>query len=110
MRDALRLIHDQAPGLEVDGEMQADAALWEATRHRAVPDSGLSGGANLLIMPTLDAANIAYNLVKAAAEALPVGPMLLGLSKPIHVLAPTATARGIVNLTALAVQEAGTAE
>ena len=77
--------------------------LVEAIRDRAVPDSRLSGTANLLIMPTLDAANIAFNLLKAAADGLPVGPMLLGMSKPIHVLVPSVTARGIVNLSALAV-------
>ena len=78
----------------------------EAIRDRAVPDSRLTGTANLLVMPTLDAANIAFNLLKAAADGLPVGPMLLGMSKPIHVLVPSVTARGIVNLSALAVLEA----
>jgi malate dehydrogenase (oxaloacetate-decarboxylating)(NADP+) len=102
MRRALALLHEQAPELEVDGEMHADAALSEALRDRAVVGSTLSGTANLLVMPTLDAANIAYTLLKAAAEALPVGPILLGLSKPLHVLIPTVTARGIVNMTALA--------
>ncbi len=102
MRAALALIRERAPELEIDGEMHADAALSEATRERAVPDGKLSGTANLLIMPTLDAANISFNLVKAAADALPIGPMLLGMSKPIHVLSPSVTARGIVNLSALA--------
>ena len=82
--------------------MHADAALVEAIRDRAVPDSTLPGTANLLVMPDLDAANIAFNLLKAAADGLPVGPMLLGMSKPIHVLVPSVTARGIVNLSALA--------
>jgi malate dehydrogenase (oxaloacetate-decarboxylating)(NADP+) len=102
MRHALKLIRQRAPDLEVDGEMHADAALAEAIRDRAVPDSRLDGVANLLIMPSLDAANIAYNLVKASADALQVGPMLLGTSKPIHVLEPSVTARGIVNMSALA--------
>ncbi|MBV9653892.1 MAG: NADP-dependent malic enzyme [Acetobacteraceae bacterium] len=106
MRAALKLIRERAPDLEVDGEMHADAALSEAIRERAVPDSRLSGTANLLIMPTLDAANISFTLVKAAADALPIGPMLLGMSKPIHVLVPSVTARGIVNLSALAALEA----
>ena len=106
MRRALALMREQAPDLEVDGEMHADAALVEAIRDRAVPDSRLSGTANLLVMPTLDAANIAFTLLKAAADGLPVGPMLLGMSKPIHVLVPSVTARGIVNLSALAVLEA----
>jgi malate dehydrogenase (oxaloacetate-decarboxylating)(NADP+) len=107
MRAALALIRAQNPDLEVDGEMHADAALSEAIRDRVMPDSTLSGVANLLIMPNLDAANIAFNLVKAAADGLPVGPLLLGMSKPAHVLVPSVTARGIVNMTALAVVEAG---
>jgi malate dehydrogenase (oxaloacetate-decarboxylating)(NADP+) len=106
MRQALALIRERAPDLEADGEMHADAALSEAIRSRAVPDSRLSGTANLLIMPSLDAANIAYNLVKAAADALPVGPVLLGMSKPIHVVVASVTARGILNLSAVAARQA----
>ena len=106
MRRALGMIRDKAPRLEIDGEMHADAALAAAIRDRSVPDSRLDGSANLLIMPTLDAANISFNLLKAAADGLPVGPMLLGMSKPIHVVVPSVTARGIVNLSALAVVEA----
>jgi malate dehydrogenase (oxaloacetate-decarboxylating)(NADP+) len=106
MRQALGMIRARAPGLEIDGEMHADAALVQGIRDRAVPDSKLGGSANLLIMPTLDAANIAFNLLKAAADGLPVGPILLGMSKPIHVVVPSVTARGIVNLSALAVVEA----
>ena len=100
MRQALASIRAAAPELEVDGEMQADTALSEALRSRTVPDSRLSGSANLLIMPTLDAANISYSLLKAAAEGLQVGPILLGVSKPVHVLTQSVTARGIVNLSA----------
>ncbi len=100
MRHALGLIRAAAPELEVDGEMQADTALSEALRSRTVPDSRLSGSANLLIMPTLDAANISYSLLKAAAEGLQVGPILLGVSRPIHVLTQSVTARGIANLSA----------
>jgi malate dehydrogenase (oxaloacetate-decarboxylating)(NADP+) len=105
MRRALELIRDRAPELEVDGEMHADAALSEAIRDRAVPDSRLTGTANLLVMPSLDAANIAFNLLKAAGDGLPVGPILLGMSRPIHVLVPSVTARGIVNLSAIAAAE-----
>ena len=106
MRQALPMIRARSPGLEIDGEMHADAALVQAIRDRAVPDSRLTGSANLLIMPTLDAANISFNVLKAAADGLPVGPILLGMSKPIHVVVPSVTARGIVNLSALAVVEA----
>jgi malate dehydrogenase (oxaloacetate-decarboxylating)(NADP+) len=106
MRQALALIRAADPDLEVDGEMHGDAALSEAIRDRVMPDSTLSGVANLLVMPNLDAANIAFNLVKAAADGLPVGPLLLGMSRPAHVLVPSVTARGIVNMTALAVAEA----
>ncbi len=102
MRQALKLIQSQDPELEVDGEMHADAALSEAIRDRQTTNSRLTGVANLLILPNLDSANIAFNLVKAAADGLPVGPLLLGMSKPAHVLVPSVTARGIVNMTALA--------
>ena len=106
MRKALGLLREQAPELEVDGEMHADAALVPSLRERMVADSRLDGVANLLIMPTLDAANIAFNLVKAVADGLPVGPILLGMSKPAHVLVPSVTARGIVNIAAVAAQDA----
>ncbi|HTW68324.1 MAG TPA: NADP-dependent malic enzyme [Acetobacteraceae bacterium] len=102
MRRALAMIRARDPALEIDGEMHADAALVEAIRNHAVPDSTLHGAANLLIMPGLDAANIAFNLLKAAADGLAVGPILLGLSQAIHVLVPSVTARGIFNLSALA--------
>ena len=106
MRAALALVRAQAPDLEVDGEMHADAALNEVIRGRAVPDSRLSGSANLLVMPTLDAANISFNLLKAAADGLPVGPLLLGMSKPIHVAMQSVTARGLVNISAIAALQA----
>jgi malate dehydrogenase (oxaloacetate-decarboxylating)(NADP+) len=106
MRRALGMIRERRPDLEVDGEMQADAALAEATRARAIEDSTLTGTANLLVLPTLDAANIAFNLIKAAGDGLQVGPLLLGLAKPIHILVPTATARAIVNISAVAAAEA----
>jgi len=110
MRRALAMIRERAPGLEIDGEMHADAALVQSIRNAAVPDSRLTGTANLLIMPNLDSANIGFNLLKAAADGLPIGPMLLGMTKPIHVVVPSVTARGIVNLSALAVVEAQEAE
>ncbi len=106
MRRALGMIRERRPDLEVDGEMQADAALAEATRARAIEDSTLTGTANLLVLPTLDAANIAFNLIKAAGDGLQVGPLLLGLAKPIHILVPTATARAIINISAVAAAEA----
>ena len=106
MRRALGMIRERAPGLEIDGEMHADAALVATIRDKAVLDSRLSGSANLLIMPTLDAANISFNLLKAAADGLPVGPLLLGMSKPIHVVVPSVTARGILNVSAVAAIQA----
>ena len=106
MRRALAMIRERAPALEIDGEMHADAALVQSIRDASVPDSKLTGTANLLIMPNLDSANIGFNLLKAAADGLPIGPMLLGMTKPIHVVVPSVTARGIVNLSALAVVEA----
>ena len=102
MRQALALITQRAPQLEVEGEMHGDAALSEDIRRQVFPPSRLEGAANLLVMPTLDAANIAFNLLKTAAgDGLTVGPMLLGAAKPVHILTPTATVRRIVNVTAL---------
>jgi len=106
MRHALALIRKQSPELEVDGEMHADAALIENLRDRAVPDSRLAGIANLLVMPGLDAANISVTLLKAAADGLPIGPLLLGMSRPVNVLVPTVTARGIVNVSAVVAMDA----
>jgi malate dehydrogenase (oxaloacetate-decarboxylating)(NADP+) len=110
MRTALSLIHEIAPDLEVDGEMQADSALSEHVRERVYPASRLQGEANVLIMPNLDAANIAFQFTKMLADSLPVGPILIGPAKPAHILTPSVTARGIVNLTAIAVVEAQAAE
>ena len=104
MRDALALINAREPGLEVDGEMHGDAALSETVRNGAFPNSRLAGDANLLIMPTLDAANISFNLLKSASGAgVTIGPMLLGVAKPVHILTPSATVRRLVNMTALTV-------
>ncbi|MDE1906750.1 MAG: NADP-dependent malic enzyme [Rhodospirillales bacterium] len=109
MRKALGLIREMNPNLEVDGEMHADAALAERIRGQALPDSTLNGTANLLIFPNIDSANIAYNLVKATGEAVTVGPMLMGLEKPLHIAVPSTTARGIINLSAVAAMEAALA-
>ena len=106
MRKAMAILRAANPDFELDGEMHADAALSEALRGRLVSSSPLTGSANLMVMPTLDAANIALTLLSAATEALLVGPLLLGVSKPIHVMVPSVTARGIVNMTALSVAQA----
>ena len=106
MREAARLLAERAPELEVDGEMQADTALSDIIREKVLPHSRLKGEANVLLMPNLDAANIAYQLTKVLADALPVGPILLGAAMPAHILPPSTTARGVVNMTAMAVVEA----
>jgi len=107
MRDALSLIQTEAPDLAVEGEMHGDAALSKRVLDRIFPDSSLTTEANLLIMPSLDAANISYNLLRvAAAGGVTVGPILLGAAQPAHVLTETATVRGILNMTALAVVDA----
>ncbi|WP_269532138.1 NADP-dependent malic enzyme [Chitinimonas sp. BJYL2] len=107
MREALALIQSMAPDLEVDGEMHGDAALSGSIREMVMPDSTLKGEANVLVMPTLDAANIAFNLLKvSAADGVTIGPILLGVDKPVHILTPTASVRRIVNMTALAAVEA----
>lgn len=106
MREVYRMLAEQAPELEVEGEMHGDAAVDEAIRLAEFPNSRYRGAANLLIMPTLDAANIAFNLLKTTAGSnVTVGPILLGAGKPVHVLTPTATPRRIVNMTALTVAE-----
>ena len=110
MRAALELIEKIAPDLEVEGEMHGDAALSSQVRRGAFPNSRLKGDANLLIMPTLDAANIAFNLLKTAAgDGITVGPILLGAAKAVHIVTSTATVRRLVNMTALAVVDAGAA-
>ena len=106
MRKALRLIGERAPELEVDGEMQADTALSLAARQRVIAASRIEGEANVLIFPNLDAASAALQLTRIIAGALPVGPILIGPAKPAHVLTPSVTARGIVNMTAIAAVEA----
>ena len=107
MREAFEMIRARMPDLEVEGEMQGDAALSEEIRMRAFPNSRLKGDANLLIMPTLDAANISFNLLKVVGgSGITVGPILLGASRAVHVLTPSATVRRIVNMTAVAVVDA----
>jgi malate dehydrogenase (oxaloacetate-decarboxylating)(NADP+) len=106
VRQALKLLHERHPDLEVEGEMHADAALDEVVRNRIFPNSRLKGSANLLIFPNLDAANISYNLTKSLGNGLSVGPILIGLAKPAHVLTASVTARGIVNMSAVAVVDA----
>jgi malate dehydrogenase (oxaloacetate-decarboxylating)(NADP+) len=106
MRDAVAILHGRHPELEVEGEMNADAALSDEIRERLFPAAGLHGRANLLVMPSVDAANIAFNMVKAIGDGLSVGPILLGAAKPAHILTPSVTARGIVNMTAVAVVDA----
>jgi malate dehydrogenase (oxaloacetate-decarboxylating)(NADP+) len=105
MREALRLLKERAPRLEVEGEMHGDAAIDDHIRQRVFPsDARLKGQANLLIMPTLDAANISFNLLKiASGDNLTIGPILLGAAQPVHILTSTATVRRIVNMTALTV-------
>ena len=107
MRAALAIIRERAPDLEIDGEMHGDTALDEKVRKSMMPDSPLKHDANLLVMPTIDAANISYNLLKTAAgNGIAIGPILLGCAKPVHILTPSATVRRIVNMTALCVMDA----
>ncbi|MEE8246710.1 MAG: NADP-dependent malic enzyme [Alphaproteobacteria bacterium] len=106
MRRVVEILRTRAPELEVEGEMHADAALSEEIRERIFPGSRLSGQANLLVMPTLDAANIAFNMVKILGDGLPVGPILVGTARPAHIVTPSVTARGLVNMSALAAVDA----
>jgi malate dehydrogenase (oxaloacetate-decarboxylating)(NADP+) len=107
MREALALIEERAPDLEIEGEMQGDAALSKRTLEGQFTGSRLSSDANLLIMPNVDAANIAYTLLKVAAgNNITVGPILLGAARPVHIIEPTASVRRIVNMTALVVVDA----
>jgi malate dehydrogenase (oxaloacetate-decarboxylating)(NADP+) len=108
MARARELIVQRAPDIEVEGEMHGDAALSAEIRNRVYPDSRLQGQANLLIMPNLDAANISFNLLKmTGGEGLTIGPVLLGAARPVHILTPSTTVRRLVNMTALAVVDAG---
>jgi malate dehydrogenase (oxaloacetate-decarboxylating)(NADP+) len=107
MQRALAILGERAPELEVEGEMHGDTALSDEIRRKVFPRSRMRGEANLLVMPTLDAANISFNLLKvASAENVTIGPILLGAARPVHILTPSATVRRIVNMTALAVADA----
>jgi malate dehydrogenase (oxaloacetate-decarboxylating)(NADP+) len=110
MQKTLARLREQAPELEVDGEMHGDCALDEGLRKGIIPDTTLSGEANLLVMPNIDAANISYNLLKTAAgKNVAIGPILLGCAAAVNILTPSATVRRIVNLAALTVVEANAA-
>ncbi|MDF7680657.1 NADP-dependent oxaloacetate-decarboxylating malate dehydrogenase [Enterobacteriaceae bacterium ESL0689] len=107
MRQVLALVQEQAPELMIDGEMQGDAALVESIRQERMPDSPLKGAANILVMPNMEAARISYNLLRVSgSEGVTVGPVLMGIAKPVHILTPQASVRRIVNMVALAVAEA----
>ena len=107
MREALALIRERAPELEVDGEMHGDVALDAELRRRIMPRSTLTGEANLLVLPGIDSANIAYNLLKTAAgHNVAIGPVLLGAARPVHILTASATVRRIVNMAAWTVIDA----
>ncbi len=106
MRDALDMMRERAADLDADGEMQANTALSQALRNLVLPSSRLKGEANILIMPNLDAANIAYTMTMIMADTSPVGPILIGAAKPAHILTPSVTVRGLINMTAVSVAEA----
>jgi len=106
MREVRALLKNKHPDLAVEGEMHADAALDERTRQRIFPNATYSGGANLLLMPNLDAANISYNMIKVIGDGVPVGPILMGMAKPAHVVTESVTVRGIVNMCAIAAVDA----
>jgi malate dehydrogenase (oxaloacetate-decarboxylating)(NADP+) len=106
MRQAVRILESNAPELEFDGEMHADCALSESIRSAVLPNSRLKGQANLLVMPNVDAANIAYNLLKMLGGGAPIGPILVGAAQSVHVLTQSVTVRGLVNMSALAVARA----
>ena len=106
MRRARELIVQKVPKLEIDGEMMADTAWDEALRRRIFPNTTLKGRANLMVMPNLDAANIGYNLIRVATGGVAIGPILMGIDKPAHVLTPASTSRRVVNMTAIAAVDA----
>jgi len=106
MREVWKILRTRAPDLEMDGEMQGDTAWDEEIRRRILPSTTLSGRANLFVMPNLDAANIAYNMVRVMTDGVAVGPILMGVDKPAHILTPSSTVRRVVNMTAIAVVDA----
>ena len=110
MRAAVAKLRDRVPGLEVEGEMHADSALSPALRQRIFPNARLDGAANLLVYPNLEAANGAFNLLKAAGDGLAVGPLLVGAAKSAHIVTPSISARGLVNMSALAIVDSQSRE
>ena len=106
MKRAVELIRDAGPGLEVEGEMPADMALNPAYRKKVFPNSRLRGPANLLVMPGVDSAHIAFNLSRVVSHGVTIGPILMGARKSVHVLTPSATVRRVVNMTAIAAVDA----
>ena len=110
MRAAVAKLRDRVPGLEVEGEMHADPLLSPALRQRIFPNARLDGAANLLVYPNLEAANGAFNLLKAAGDGLAVGPLLVGAAKPAHIVTPSISARGLVNMSALAIVDSQSRE
>ena len=106
MRKVREILRQRNPKLEMDGEMQADTAWDEAVRLRMFPNTTLSGRANLFVMPNLDAANITYNMVRVMTDGVAIGPILMGIDKPAHILTPAATPRRVVNMTAIAAVDA----
>jgi malate dehydrogenase (oxaloacetate-decarboxylating)(NADP+) len=106
MRKVREILMARMPKLNMDGEMQADTAWDEALRHRIFPNTTLSGRANLFVMPNLDAANITYNMVRVMTDGVAIGPILMGINKPAHILTPAATPRRVVNMTAIAAVDA----
>ncbi len=110
MRLVLEMLRQRAPDLEVEGEMHADAALSPFIREEIFPNSRLKGAANLLIMPGLDAANIAYNLLKVVSRGVSLGPILLGAARAVHIVTPSTSVRGLFNMSAIAIAEAARRE
>jgi malate dehydrogenase (oxaloacetate-decarboxylating)(NADP+) len=106
MREALAILRERAPELEVEGEMKADIALLEVIRKKVFPDSRLTGTANLLVMPDQASAHIAYSMTRVVSNAVSIGPILMGMGKPAHVMTPTATVRRVINMTAIAAVDA----
>ncbi|HVC18264.1 MAG TPA: phosphate acyltransferase, partial [Rhodanobacter sp.] len=106
MRKVWEILRARAPELEMDGEMQADTAWDDLLRQRMFPHTTLSGRANLFVMPNLDAANIAYNMVRVMTEGVAIGPILMGLDKSAHILTPASSVRRVVNMTAVAAVDA----
>jgi len=106
MRAVRELLLKRKPDLNVDGEMQGDTAWDETLRRQIMPNSTLKGRANLFVLPNLEAANIAYNLVRVFTDGVAIGPILMGISKPVHILTSSATPRRVLNMTAIAAVDA----